>query len=75
MPGSGGTSGLVDAVFDVAADATGTVRRYLASVQGRRIRGHVATAVIVGAPLLSELPLVRRSWAARVLRTAAVGRC
>lgn len=33
----------------------------------------MATVIIVGAPLISELPVVRRHPIARVLRTAAVG--
>ncbi|HEY3210599.1 MAG TPA: hypothetical protein VGL18_12565 [Actinomycetota bacterium] len=63
----------VDALFEKAADATEAARSYLASEQGRRLRRQIATLVIVGAPLISELPVVRRSPLARLLRTAAVG--
>ncbi len=65
--------GGVDSVFDTAADLSASARAYLASPGGRRIRHRLATVVIVAAPILSELPLVRRSKAARLLRTAVVG--
>jgi len=67
------TGRVVDAVFEAASDTTQAVRAYLASERGRHLRRSLATAIIVGAPLISELPVVRRSKAARVLRTAAVG--
>ncbi len=65
-------SKLIDSVFEAASDAASATRSYLASEQGRRIRHQVATVIIVGAPLISELPLVRRHPIARILRTAAV---
>jgi len=66
-------SSTVDALFEKAADATEAARSYLVSEQGRRLRRQIATLVIVGAPLISELPAIRRSPMARLLRTAAVG--
>jgi hypothetical protein len=66
------SSGIVDSVFEAATDAADAVRTYLASDQGRRLRRGVATALIVGAPLVSELPIIRRSPMARVLRAAGV---
>ena len=66
-------SNLIDSVFEAASDAASAARSYLASEQGQRLRHQAATLLIVGAPLLSELPLVRRSPIARLLRTAAVG--
>jgi hypothetical protein len=63
----------VDTLFEKAADATEAARTYLASERGQRLRKQIATLVIVGAPLISEFPGVRRSPFARVLRTAAVG--
>jgi hypothetical protein len=63
----------LDALFEKAADAADAARAFLASEQGRRLRGQLATLVIVGAPLISELPVVRRSPMARLLRTAAIG--
>jgi hypothetical protein len=67
------TANAVDAVFEVAVDAADAARAFLASEQGRKLRHQFATAIIVGAPIISELPVVRRSPLARVLRTAAVG--
>jgi hypothetical protein len=66
-------SSAVDAFFEKAADAAEAARSYLASEQGRRLRRQIATVVIVGAPLISQLPVVRQSPVARILRTAAVG--
>src|SRR6266540_6637776 len=63
----------VDALLEKAAEATDAARSYLASEQGRRLRRQIATLVIVGAPLISEFPVIRRSPMARILRTAAVG--
>ena len=72
MP-SGSRSDLIDATFDAFSDAASATRAFLASEEGRRLRHQIATVLIVGAPLISELPLVRRSPVARLLRTAAVG--
>ena len=64
---------LVDTVFEAASDAASAARSFFASEQGQRLRHQAATALIVAAPLISELPVVRRSPIARLLRTAAVG--
>ena len=63
----------VDALFERAADAADAARSFLASEQGKKLRRHIATVVIVGAPFISQLPVVRRSPVARLLRTAALG--
>jgi hypothetical protein len=63
---------MVDTVFEAATDAADAVRTYLASDQGRRLRRGVATMLIVGAPLVSELPVIRRTPMARVLRAAGM---
>jgi hypothetical protein len=63
---------MVDSVFEAATDAADAVRTYLASDQGRRLRRGVATMLIVGAPLVSELPVFRRTPMARVLRAAGM---
>ena len=63
----------VDALFDRAADAADAARTFLASEQGKKLRRQIATVVIVGAPFISQLPVVRRSPVARLLRTAALG--
>lgn len=62
----------VDSVFEAASDAAETVRSFLASERGQRVRHQVATALIVAAPVLSELPVIRRHPVARLLRTAGV---
>jgi hypothetical protein len=67
-----GGPGLVDSVIDGAVEIAEATRSYLASPQGRRLRRGVAAMVIVGAPLISELPMIRRTPAARILRTAGV---
>lgn len=66
------STGVVDSVFEATADATEAVRTYLASEQGRRLRRGVAAVVIVGAPLVSELPVLRRTPWARALRAAGM---
>ena len=74
---SGATSrqqgSFADTVFESAADLAEAGRSFLTSEQGRKIRRGVAAAVIVGAPIISELPVFRRTIVGRVLRTAAVG--
>jgi hypothetical protein len=62
---------LRDSVVDSAADAVAAARAYLGSEEGKRLRGNVAKVLIVGAPLISRLPVVRRTPLARILRTAA----
>jgi len=62
----------VDSAFEAASDAAETVRSFLVSERGRRVRHQVATALIVAAPVLSELPVIRRHPVARLLRTAGV---
>jgi len=66
------SGGIVNSVIEAAAEAADAVRAYLASDQGRRLRRGVAAVLIVGAPLVSELPVIRRTPAARVLRAAGV---
>jgi hypothetical protein len=63
----------VDSLFDAAADVADAAKVYLHSERGKRLRRRVATILIVGAPIISEFPVIRRSRAARILRTAAVG--
>lgn len=62
---------LVDSVLETASEAAKATRAYLASEEGRRLRENLAKVVIVGAPLLSQLPMLRRTPLARLLRTAA----
>ena len=63
----------VEEVLDAAGEAAEAARTYLVSEEGRELRRKVATAVIVGLPLVSELPVFRRTPLGRLLRTAAMG--
>jgi hypothetical protein len=67
-----GSSNVLDGVFEAASDAADGVRSFLASERGKRMRRQVATALIVAAPVISELPVIRRHPIARVLRAAGV---
>ncbi len=62
---------LIDSVF-AATDVVESSRAYLASEEGRELRQRIAAAVILAAPLLSELPMWRRTPVARLLRAASV---
>jgi hypothetical protein len=64
---------IADAVLESAADLAAAGRHFLASERGQKLRRNMATAVIIGAPVLSELPIFRRTIIGRLLRTAAVG--
>ncbi|MGH2572447.1 MAG: hypothetical protein ACRDGU_03025 [Actinomycetota bacterium] len=64
-------TGVLDSVFQSAADLAAAGRSYLGSQEGKRLRENVSKIVIVGAPLLSQLPAIRRTPVARFLRTAA----
>jgi hypothetical protein len=69
---SASPSNVVDGVLEAASDAAEAVRTFLASERGRRMRHQVATALIVAAPVISELPVIRRHPVARILRAAGV---
>ena len=71
--GARGAGTLTDTVFETAADLAAAGRHFLGSEQGRQLRRRMATAVIIGAPIISELPVFRRTIVGRLLRTAAVG--
>jgi hypothetical protein len=62
---------LRDSIVESATAAAAAARDYLVSEEGKRLRENVAKVVIVGAPLISQLPIVRRTPFARLLRTAA----
>jgi hypothetical protein len=64
---------LTDTVMESAADLAAAGRDFLASERGKNIRRSVAAAVIIGAPIISELPVFRRTIVGRLLRTAALG--
>ncbi len=63
---------LIVSVFEVATDVLESSRDYLASEEGRELRQRVAAAIILAAPLLSELPVWRRTRVARLVRAASV---
>lgn len=63
----------VEEALDAAGEAAEGARSYLATEEGRELRRKVATAVIVGLPIVSELPVFRRTPVGRLLRTAALG--
>ena len=65
--------GVVDSVVEGAAEAWDDTMAYLSTPQGRRVRHRVAAAVIVATPILTELPVIRRTPVGRLLRYAAVG--
>jgi hypothetical protein len=62
----------IDGVFEAASDAAEAARSFMASERGRRMRRQVATVLIVAAPVISELPVIRRHPVARILRTAGM---
>jgi len=61
---------VLDAVAEAARDLGRAGREFLASEQGRRLRRGLAAALILGAPLAGELPVLRRTALGRVLRFA-----
>jgi hypothetical protein len=63
---------LIDSVLETATDVVESSRAYLASEEGRELRQKVAAAIILAAPLLSELPVWRRTPVARLVRAASV---
>ncbi len=63
---------LIDSVLESASDVVESSRSYLASEEGRELRQRVAAAIILAAPLLSELPVWRRTRIARLVRAASV---
>ena len=63
----------LDSILEVAGEAFDSARDFLATEDGRKLRQLVATLLIVSAPVISDLPMVRRSRLAGLMRTAAVG--
>ncbi|SRR6266540_3232793 len=68
----GVVSRTVDTVFDLVGDTADAAKGFLASPEGRRLRRNLARVAIIGAPLIAELPLLRRSFVGRLLGTAAL---
>ena len=63
---------MIDSVLETATDVVESSRAYLASEEGRELRQKVAAAIILAAPVLSELPMWRRTPVARLIRAASV---
>ncbi|HEV8572788.1 MAG TPA: hypothetical protein VGR49_07050 [Actinomycetota bacterium] len=57
----------IDDVRKQVAEAAEAVVEYLDSPEGRRVRSKVASGLIFTAPLLSRLPVVRRTPLGRAL--------
>jgi hypothetical protein len=64
--------GAIDGAAEAAAELARRGRAFLSSEEGRELRKHVSRALILAAPLLGEFPVIRRTWAGRVLRYAGV---
>jgi hypothetical protein len=47
-------------------------REYLSTEQGKEVRRRLATALMIAAPILGELPVLRRTAVGRVLRFAGM---
>ena len=52
---------LLDSAREAAADAVAEAKRLAATEQGRRIRHNLATAMIVAAPAVASMPVLRRT--------------
>lgn len=57
----------IEEVRRQVAEAAEAVVGYLDSPEGRRLRSRVASGLIVAAPLVSRLPVVRRTPLGRVV--------
>jgi hypothetical protein len=63
-----GTS--VDELRRAAVEAVGDIRAYLASPEGQRLRSRVASGLVIAAPVLARLPLMRASRLGRLVGMA-----
>ena len=61
---------LYDRAREVAQMAVGEAKRLAASDQGRRIRHNVATGLIVAAPAVVSLPVLRRTRLGKLIELA-----
>jgi hypothetical protein len=69
--GARATAGIApDAVRGAATDLSGRALAYLASPAARRTRRALATVVILGAPALFRMPVLRRRRVVRLLEMA-----
>jgi len=63
-------SELVDGARAIAGEALEEAKRLAASEQGQRIRHMVATGLIVAAPAVVSIPVVRRTRLGRMIELA-----
>jgi hypothetical protein len=65
---------IAEELFERARDATqtavGEAKRFAASEQGRRIRHNIATGLIVAAPAVVSLPVLRRTRLGKLIELA-----
>ena len=64
--------GALDEVSRAAGQLARAGRDYFATPQGKEARRRLATAFMIAAPILGELPVVRRTAVGRILRFAGV---
>jgi len=64
---------VVESVVETAAEAWDDTVAFLASPRGQDVRRKVAAVVIVATPLVTDLPVLRRTLVGRALRYAAIG--
>jgi len=61
---------MYDRARDVTRLAVGEAKRFAASEQGRRIRHNVATGLMVAAPAVVSMPIVRRTRLGKLIELA-----
>ncbi len=61
---------LFDRAREVTQIAVGEAKRFAASEQGRKIRHNVATGLIVAAPAVVSLPVLRRTRLGKLIELA-----
>lgn len=60
----------IERLLEAAGELVEDVKAYLASPEGRRVRGYVAAALLAAAPAIPRLPIVRATWVGRALSIA-----
>jgi len=61
---------LYDRARETTQMAVGEAKRFAASEQGRRIRHNIATGLIVAAPAVVSLPVLRRTRIGKLIELA-----
>lgn len=57
----------IERVLEAAGELVDDVKEYLASPEGRRLRGYVAAALLAFAPAIPRMPIVRRTWVGKAI--------